>query len=414
MQPTAGTNRDAMRPHNLGVVLRHVHRDGALSRAALTARMGLTRGSVGELLTELESLRTVIVVPDLEPRSTAGRPSPRVVPDAAHVQVLGAEIGADHIRALSVGLGGRVLARAACSTPRSHDPDAVADALVGLAWDVSRDMPDRAALLGFGIGVAGLVGVEGHIELASSLGWTDLPFADIVRDRLPADLRIEVANDADLGALGEHLRGAGQGVDHLVYVGVDDPGVGGGIIVDGRALRGARGYAGEFGHMLVNPEGVRCRCGNVGCWETEIGTPRIAEALGLRTTDTDAVAAALGRVTRVPAKLRTAGRFLGWGLAGIVNALNTEMVVLGGTLRDLYPVVKTDADDAFERLVLPAPRASVRLELSRLGPDAASIGAAEMVFESLFDDPAEVVASAHRGPARDHATGRGAQEKVPA
>jgi predicted NBD/HSP70 family sugar kinase len=374
--------------------------------------MGLTRGSVGALLAELEALRTVIVVPDPEPRSTAGRPSPRVVPDAANVQVLGAEIGAVHMRVLSVGLGGRVLARAACSTPGSHEPDAVADALVRLAWDVSSGMPDQAALLGFGIGVAGLVGVEGHIEMASSLGWIDLPFADIVRDRLPADLRIEVANDADLGAVGEHLRGAGQGVEHLVYVGVDDPGVGGGIIIDGRAFRGARGYAGEFGHMLVNPDGIQCRCGNVGCWETEIGTARIAEALALGATDTDAVAAALGRVSQVPDKLRTAGHYLGSGLAGIVNALNPEMVVLGGTLRDLYPVVKREADAAFERLALPAPRASVRLALSRLGPDAASIGAAEMVFESLFHDPVEVVAASHRGPVPDRAVDQALEDRV--
>ncbi len=138
----------------------------------------------------------------------------------------------------------------------------------------------------------------------------------------------------------------------------------------------------------------------MGCWETEIGTARIAEALGLQTTETDAVAAELGRVTQPPAKLRTAGRYLGLGLAGIVNALNTEMLVLGGTLRDLYPVVKEDADAAFDRLVLPAPRANVHLALSRLGPDAASVGAAEMAFEPLFGDPAGVLAAAHRGPVR--------------
>ncbi len=97
--------------------------------------------------------------------------------------------------------------------------------------------------------------MDGHVAMASSLGWTDLPLADIVRERLPADLRVEVANDADLGAIAEHMRGAGDGVQHLVYVGVDDPGVGGGIIVDGRVFRGAGGYAGEFGHMVVNPDG---------------------------------------------------------------------------------------------------------------------------------------------------------------
>ena len=77
--------------------------------------------------------------------------------------------------------------------------------------------------------------------------------------------------------------------------------------------------------------------------------------------------------------------------------------MLGGTLRDLYPVVKDEADAAFERLVLPAPGASVRLALSRLGPDAASVGAAETIFEFLFDDPAGVIATAHRGPVRPRA-----------
>ena len=91
MQSTAGTNRDAMRPHNLGAILRHLHRDGALSRATLTARMGLTRGSIGGLLAELETLGAVTIAPDPEPRLTGGRPSPRVRPDKKCVQVLGAE-----------------------------------------------------------------------------------------------------------------------------------------------------------------------------------------------------------------------------------------------------------------------------------------------------------------------------------
>ncbi len=400
MQPTAGTNRDAMRPHNLGAILRYAHRDGVLTRAALTARMGLTRGSIGGLLAELESLGAVAVEPGSKPRTKVGRPSQRVIPGAADVQVLAAEISADHIRALAVGLGGRIWARAASGTPASHDPDAVAEALIDLCAQVSSGIHEEAAVLGLGLGVAGVVGVDGNIEMASSLGWVDLKFAEFVEELLPLDLRVEVANDADLGALAEHTRGVGDGFEHLVYVGVDDPGVGGGIVIDGRVFRGAGGYAGEFGHMIVNPHGIRCRCGNVGCWETEIGTPRIAEVLGLVDADTDTVAAALGRLTECPVELRTAGHYLGLGLASIVNALNTEIVVLGGTLRDLYPVVQDVADAAFRRGVLPAPGANVRLALSQLGADAASVGAAEMIFEPLFDDPAAVLAAAHRGPVR--------------
>ncbi len=203
----------------------------------------------------------------------------------------------------------------------------------------------------------------------------------------------------ELRALAEHLRGVGQGVENLVYVGVDDPGVGGEIpIVDGRGLRGARGYAGEFGHMLVNPDGVLCRCGNVGCWETEdlhAANSRGVGAGGERHGRRRSRPGPGRGAGRGPADRRTLSRR---GLAGIANALNTEMIVFGGTLRDVYPVVQREADAAFLRLVLPAPRASVRLAMSRLGPDAASVGAAEMVFEALFDDPEEVV-SAAPGPA---------------
>ena len=324
MQSTAGTNREPTRPHNLGVILRHLHRDGALSRAALTGRMGLTRGSIGGLLAELETRGAVTIAPDPEPRLTGGRPSPRVRPDKKCVQALGAETGADHIRVLSVGLGGHVVARAACSTPRSHEPHEVVAALGEMIERISADIAGRAAVLGLGIGVAGVVGLNGHVEMASSLGWTDLQLADVARSTFRQTCRSKWPTMPTSRSRGTHARrGQGHRAPGLRRRRRprsrwrDHP--------RGANFRGAGGYAGEFGHMMVNPEGLRCRCGSVGCWETETGTARIAEALGLTTIDTDAVASELSRVTEPPPKLRTAGRYLGLGLAGIVNALNTEI-----------------------------------------------------------------------------------------
>jgi predicted NBD/HSP70 family sugar kinase len=136
----------------------------------------------------------------------------------------------------------------------------------------------------------------------------------------------------------------------------------------------------------------------LGCWETEIGAARIAEVLGVPSDDLDELARALARVRRPSAKLRTAGRFLGLGLASIVNAFNTGLIVLGGTLRDLYPVVQADTDAALAKAALPAPWSQMRLVLSLLGTDAALIGAAEIVMDPLFADPVGVLATAAHAP----------------
>jgi predicted NBD/HSP70 family sugar kinase len=392
----AGTNRDAMRRHNLGTMLQHIHREGQLSRAALTGRLGLSRGAIGDLLAELESLGTVTIAPSAEARTSAGRPSPVVRPVPEHAQVLAAEVSADHLRVAAVGLGGTVLGRRDGVTPASHDPRAVVESLGDLATSMTAELPAGTALLGVGVAVPGMVAEEGLVRLAPSLGWTDVPLVAMLLERLSIDVPVAAANDADLGALAEHTRGAGLGHDHMVFVGCDDLGVGGGVIIDGRAFRGLGGYAGEFGHLFVNPVGRRCDCGSTGCWETEIGAARVAEALGLPTSDPAALAEALHGLSTPPEPLRTAGRFLGLGLASIVNAFNTGLVVLGGTLRDLYPVVRDETDAALDRAALPAPRAQMRLVLSELGSDAALIGAAEMMMEPLFTDPAGVLAAARR------------------
>jgi predicted NBD/HSP70 family sugar kinase len=262
----------------------------------------------------------------------------------------------------------------------------------------SSGIADGTALLGLGAALPAMVGGDGLVRFSPSLAWRDVPFAAMILERLPVAIPVTLANDADMGALGEHARGAGANADHMVFVGCDDRGVGGGIIINGRPFRGVGGFAGEFGHLAVNPRGRPCGCGSAGCWETEIGAVPVAAALGLDTSDPDEVAKLLATVEQPSAQLRTIGRFLGLGLASIVNAFNTELVVLGGTLRYLYPVVKADADATFKKAALSAPRGQVQLVLAQLGREAPLIGAAEAVIDALFSDPAGVLAAAHRGP----------------
>jgi predicted NBD/HSP70 family sugar kinase len=192
--------------------------------------------------------------------------------------------------------------------------------------------------------------------------------------------------------LAELHRGAARGETDVVLVS-GAIGVGGGLVAGGRPLLGAAGYGGEIGHMPVRPAGSACRCGSVGCWETEVGLEAIlarggrSPGGGLAALDgllRDAAAGDAG----ARAALDETGAWLGVGLAGLVNLLNPRLVVLGGVFETIHPFVAERIDAELDRRVLPAPRALVRVVPAKLGADAPLRGAAELAFESLLEDPA--------------------------
>ena len=153
-----------------------------------------------------------------------------------------------------------------------------------------------------------------------------------------------MANEADLGALAELRRGAAVDAQHVLFIS-GEVGVGGGLIVDGKPLTGAGGFAGEVGHMPVNPDGRTCRCGSVGCWETEIGEGALLRRAGhppdAGREEVEAVLreAAAGAPDVLEA-LDAVGRWLGFGLAGLVNVFNPQVVVLGGLFGRIHPFVE--------------------------------------------------------------------------
>ena len=218
--------------------------------------------------------------------------------------------------------------------------------------------------------------------------WRDVALGAMLADRLPGT-DIQVQNDGDAGALAEHLRGVARGSADVVFV-EGEVGVGSGVIIDGRPLAGAGGYAGELGHMAVaGPGGRRCRCGSHGCWETEIGRDAVARALGL---DPDVprrtlLAALHEPGTDVPDRLAEVARHLGAGLATVVNVFNPQLIVLGGLLREVYPRVQAEVRSAMLAGALGAPAEQVRLVLPALGDDAVLLGAAETVWQRALLDP---------------------------
>lgn len=390
-----GTNQEAIRRHNLGTLLRHVHGAGQMSRAELTSLMGLNRSTIAGLVGELESLGISERATPLEgSRQGAGRPSAgvRIAEDGPYV--IAVDLGVDRAVVARIGLGGRVLQRAQAPVHSHGEAWQVGAAVAALIRTVVEDAPVLAPLVGIGISVPGLVRrSDGLIRLAPNLEWHDVSFGGIVLAALGLDVPVSLANDADLGALSEHTRGAGVGVDELIYVS-GNVGVGAGVITGGHRLEGAGGYAGEIGHLRFNPDGRPCHCGNRGCWETEVGGHAIAQAIACPPDKVAQLGEVLDAFGTPSPALRAIGTALGQGLASIVNLFNPQVVVLGGYFRSLYTLVGAEVNAGLADRALPAPLESVTLALPGLGSDSPLLGAAEIALEPLFVDPVAALGTA--------------------
>ena len=400
-QAIGGTQEDVRR-HNLATLLGHVHDAGPLRRADLTGLMGLNRSTIAALVAELAALGAVREERPEGTQAGAGRPSLVVRPRTDRVQVLAADVGVGRVSVALVGLGGVVVARRSRRVD-APSPDAVVRLLSGAVRSLLADPAAGRHVVGFGVSVPGVIRQQdGNVRFAPNLAWVDVPLGDRLGERFP-HLPVRVGNDADLGALAEHRRGAARGIDDVVFV-AGDEGVGCGLILGGRPMLGAGGYAGELGHMTIRADGRRCRCGARGCWETEIGAEAVRRALGRSEALT---ADALGKILRRadPDDLRSlavVGEALGMGLANVVNLLNPTLVILGAMFAQLFPAVEGPVREALGRAVLRAPGEQVRLAVPELGADAVLLGAAELAWQDLLADPAGVLtasAGAAGGPA---------------
>ena len=390
-----GARSQDVRRRNLAAVLSHVHVHGPTSRSRLTAQLSLNRSTIGDLTADLVAAGLVREEVG-RPRGGAtrsGRPSYVVVPETERVQAVAVDIGVTHLTVARVGLGGQVLARH--DVAHQHGPRAL-DEVVSTICRVARRLVaaagPRTVWVGAGVAVPGMVrAADGLVRQAPNLGWTDEPIGAQLTAAL--DMPVSVGNDADLGVLAEHVRGAAVGCDDVVYL-VGHSGIGAGVFTSGRPLVGSNGYAGEVGHVVVNPDGRDCRCGSRGCWETEAGEEQLLRLAGqppgggLAGVRAVVSAAASGDLAAVAAMDRV-GWWLGRGTAAVINLFNPEMVILGGALAEVYtaggPVVRAALDAA----TLAPQRDGVRLALPAFGVDSALVGAGELAFVPLLADPLE-------------------------
>ncbi|MCS7476651.1 ROK family protein [Umezawaea endophytica] len=384
--PTAGARPDEVRRHNRTALLRRLHVDGPSTRASLAAELGLNRSTIKALV---DGLAETGVVAERVPaqRSGAGRPSLLVLPQPHAAVVLAIDIRVEQVAMAMVGLGGEIIGRDSWNLhTRTRDPREVITHIVESAKLLSDELDLQPVAVG--VSVSGVVRrSDGWVHEAPNLHWTNVALGE----RLSAvmELPVQVGNDAELGALAEHVRGAARGASDMVYISAD-VGVGGGVISNGSPLRGTGGYVGELGHMVVRPGGLPCYCGCEGCWETEVGEAALCRALALPVNASrGAVVAELRSLATDPDNvMHRLGEFTEWlavGLVTVVNMLGPELVVLGDLFTALpEPVVAEVRAVVQRRSLVSRAVGGTRILSSPLGRDAKLVGAAEAAFEPVL------------------------------
>lgn len=382
---------DAIRRHNLGLLLGHVHRDGELTRAQLTQRLALSRSTIGALVADLtESGLLDERVPNGGER--AGRPSHVVAPREDGPYAVAVDVDVSRVSCAAVGIGGHVLARHAVANAEPASARLAASLIAESIDALAQQMKPGAWPVGIGVSVPGTVSrSDAMVEFAPNLGWRDEPFGKLLSSVVPEGLAVAVGNDADVAMMAEHLRGAARDCDDAVFL-MGRIGVGAGVIANGSPLRGRDGHAGEVGHNVVDASGPRCHCGKRGCVETYVGDKALLKLAGRRRPATAETVAALfadarGGDERAGTAVRTVARSLGHTVASLVNVLNPERVILGGSLAGIFEFASDDVAAAMDEYAMSVAHEAVLLCTPGLGTDSTLLGSAELAFARLLADP---------------------------
>ena len=380
---------DPSRRNNLSLLTSLVHHHGVLSRAQLTRHTGLNRSTVGTLIGQLVALGLVYeTAPAGE--GQVGRPSPEVHPSPS-IAALAVNPEIDAVTIGLVSLGGKVQKKIRFETERIPSAREAVNIASAVIAGMRSELDASYRITGIGMAVPGLVNRDdGVVRHAPHLGWRNEPVARMLSEA--TGYPCQAANDASLGAEAELIFGAGAGQGNLIYLNGGASGIGGGIISDGRLLRGASGYAGELGHTFVRSGGTTCHCGATGCLETEVSQSRLRDLAGLSSGDTADLEEALANSSSAEVNAEVARQllYLGIALRNAVNIFNPEAIVLDGFLGTLHALAPTSLNETLLSQAMDGPAGQVKIYRAALGSDLMMIGAAELAFAQFLADPAGI------------------------
>jgi glucokinase-like ROK family protein len=390
-----------VRELNRSIILNQL-RTRSLSRADLAGITGLNKTTVSSLINELLAHR---FVREIGPNTSAGgRPAVLLDLNPAAGDIIGVEIGVGYLNVVLTDFCAGVLwKRQVLFTESDSQRQVIQRAITLLRRAIHQCEQAGTRLLGVGIAIPGLVDTAtGTLVYAPNLEWRNVPVRQIFAAKF--DTPIFVDNDANAAALAEHYMGAARQVDNYVSV-VANAGIGAGIVLGGQVFHGIAGFAGEVGHVTLNPDGPLCRCGNRGCWERLAGQSALIErvqkaiqagaASSIRVSSADPTSLCLQALLEAATQgdavaqsaLEETGRYLGIGIANLVNTFNPDRVILCGVLSLAEEFLTPVIQQTLVQRAMSGPRETVQFVVSKFKSDACVMGGAAMVMHDILSRP---------------------------
>jgi predicted NBD/HSP70 family sugar kinase len=387
-----------LRERNRVLVLDALRSHGRTSRAELARVTALSRTTVSGLVNDLIE-RGLIVEHGAASGSQPGRPGVLLSLNSAAGTALAFDFGHTHLRVAIADLASNILAEEELELDVDRSALAALDSAAELADKVlSSAGVSWEGVIGAAMGLPGPIDDETGVVGSSVIlpGWAGLRPVEEIERRI--GLHVTVDNDANLAVLGEARFGAARGAGDVIYVKVSS-GIGAGIMLGGRLHRGVSGSAGEFGHVLVDPDGTICRCGNRGCLETVAASGTVVELLrrshGEQLTVADVLARAAAGDAGPRRALLDAGRAVGQALANLSNVTNPERIVIGGELGGPGTPLLEGVEDSLTRYALPAALDALTVVGGQLGVRAEVLGALSLVIGDTEGVSSEKLAAGH-------------------
>ena len=393
-------DQDKVRKINQSIVMNTLRLHSPISRARVANLTGLNWGTVSNIVNAL--IEEGLVSENEQEGSKVGRPGINLGlrPDGG--AVIGLEIGVDFINIVLTNFVAETLwGKTVETSPAQPQTEIIgqAEQLIEHALSIAQESQLRP--LGVGIGLPALINRHvGEVIFAPNLNWRNVPLRLMLNQHFHFPIYIE--NDANLAALGEYYFGVARGCDNFIYL-ASGIGLGGGIVIDGNLFRGEHGYAGEIGHIQRDPQGEKCACGRIGCWETQVGPRAVlsrvkkefqshSDQFLLDACQGDFNNLTFGMVVKFALEgdsvcrraIEDVATYLGTGIADLVNIFNPELVVIGGAFILGKDILQPIIEKTIFSTALQPSADSLRIAFSERGTNACAFGAVAIVLDDIL------------------------------
>ena len=381
-------NHHVVKKGNKSLVLDKIKNNSPISRAAVANQTGLNKGTVSSLVSEL--LENHLIYESGPGESSGGRRPVMLLFNNSAGYSIGIDLGVNYLLGVLTDLD-RNIFQEKVMTFKNLSYNEIEEQLFNTIDSlISSVPPSPHGIVGIGVGVPGIVDNSGEVLLAPNLNWTNVNLKSILQKKY--NLPVIIENEANAGAYGEKKFGAGKEFENIIYVSAGI-GIGVGLILNGSLYKGSNGFSGELGHMTIQVNGSKCRCGNDGCWELYASEQALINNAGLldiplpsnKEGDLNNLLTLAENGNKEVIKLfEQTGDYLGVGINNIINIFNPQQVIIGNRMASSKKWLEESLNTRVANQALWFQRSDLQIDFSELSTLSSALGVAAFSIENFL------------------------------